>query len=91
MTDQNASRKNARDSLAEIAVAIENAKYFYIDGDDKEAEMWEETLNVIHKESAEAIYELGEFKKEYFGKPQDDAREDALADAEGRHSFGKKN
>jgi len=79
----NKARKHCGDSICDVAVALENAKGFVDDKNDKELEIWKETLEVIKEEAIEALAKLDDYIEE--NTPSEiDEQEDALRKAEGR-------
>ena len=78
------ARANARDATENIRASLENAKEFLEDKNEDQAKVWKETLLIIKEEAEEAIAELIRIEAENAPSEFDDAKEDALAEAEGR-------
>lgn len=81
MTITDKAIERSRSARVDIQIALENAKEFH-ESHPTEAKIWEEVLSVIEEHAKEARLELAEWKNEQ--AERDDAKEDALADAEGR-------
>ncbi len=78
------ARKNSRDSIVEIRVALENAKEFADEGNTEQVELWRTTLLTIRDEAVEAVAAFEAYEDEL--APEIDERESALNDAEGRNN-----
>lgn len=81
MTITDKAIEHIRSAIVDIRVSFDNAKEFY-QSHPKESAIWEECLAVIEENAKEARRELAEWKNEQVER--DEAKEDALADAEGR-------